>query len=93
MKLAMGVLKTNNVDGKQLRLIEDNYVDSGEIAQNDFTVFTNEYKVQIKVLWFWITIKTYGYTYDIYCDDKIVQEESNYQKQCAEELFDFIINN
>ena len=91
--MIMTVLKTDVINSKQIRLVEDCYVDCGYAASHDFAVYTNEFKIQIKFLFFWITIKSYGYTYDVYAQPYEVESEIAYQKQCAEETFDFLINN
>ena len=85
----MEVLRIEEVENRFMRLIEDQYVDQGV----DFSVYTTEFKIQIRVLFFWVTIKTYDYTYDDYTNISSADNEIAYNKQCAEETFDFIVKN
>ena len=70
----MKVLKIEEVENRFMRLVEDQYIDQG----CDFTVYTTEFKIQIKVLFFWVTIKTYGYSYDDYTNINSADNEIAY---------------
>lgn len=85
----MEVLRIEEVENRFMRLVEDQYVDQGV----DFSVYTTEFKIQIRVLFFWVTIKTYDYTYDDYTNISSIDNEIAYNQQCAEEMFDFIVKN
>lgn len=85
----MKVLRIVELENRFIRLVEDQYVDQGL----DFAVYTTEFKIQIKVLFFWVTIKTYDYSYDDYSNIDSVDQEIAYNQQCAEETFDFIVKN
>lgn len=86
----MTILKQNKTnDGKIFRLVENTYRDDAVI----FDVFGYEYAIQIKFLFFWITIKSYNYTFDAEMDSDEVSKEIDYNKFLAEEYYEFIINN
>ena len=86
----MTILKQNKTnDDKIFRLVENTYRDDAVI----FDVFNYEYIIQIKFLFFWITIKSYNYTFDAEMDINEVNKEIDYNKFLAEEYYDFIINN
>lgn len=86
----MTILKQNKTnDGKIFRLVENTYHDDAII----FNVFGYEYTIQIKFLFFWITIKSYDYTFDAEIDNEEVYKEIEYNKFLAEEYYEFIINN
>lgn len=87
----MAVLKQNKTnDGDIFRLVENTY---RENTNNIFDIFGYEYLIQIKVLFFWITIKSYNYTFDTESDNDEINKEIDYRKFLAEEYYDFIINN
>lgn len=87
----MTILKQNKTnDGRIFRLVENTY---REDTNNIFDIFGYEYLIQIKILCFWITIKSYEYTFDAEMDNDEVNEEIDYNKFLAEEYYEFIINN
>lgn len=87
----MAVLKQNKTnDGDIFRLVENTY---RENTNNILDIFGYEYLIQIKVLFFWITIKSYNYTFDTESDNDEINKEIDYRKFLAEEYYDFIINN
>lgn len=91
MVLTMVTLKQNKTnDDRIFRLIENTY---REDTNNIFDIFGYEYLIQIKVLFFWITIKRYGYIFDAEMDADEVNNEIAYYKFLAEEYYDFVINN
>lgn len=86
----MTILKQNKTnDGKIFRLVENTYRDDATM----FDIFCYEYSIQIKFLFFWITIKSYDYTFDAEMNNDEVSKEIDYNKFLAEEYYDFIINN
>ena len=87
----MTILKQNKTnDNKIFRLVENTYRnDNNQI----FDIFTYEYAIQVKVLFFWFTIKSYNYTFDAEMDIDEVNKEIDYNKFLAEEYYEFIINN
>lgn len=95
----MKVIKQGRVENKQFRLIRKNYViEPHENIFNEYIKW-DEYKVQIKVLWFWITIKTFAATSDEdLCYDRFydsLNDPDCYKPLAlieAEELYDAIIN-
>lgn len=87
----MDVLKQNKTnDGDIFRLVENTY---RENTNNILDIFGYEYLIQIKVLFFWITIKSYNYTFDTESDDDEINKEIDYRKFLAEEYYEFVINN
>ena len=87
----MTILRQDRTDDDKIfRLVEKTYVDNDN---QFFDIFTYEYKIQIKVLFFWITIKSYDYTFDSEMDNNEIYEEIDYNKFLAEEYYEFIINN
>lgn len=87
----MAVLKQNkNEDGSVFRLVENTY---RENTNNIFDIFGYEYLIQIKILFFWITIKSYNYTFDAEIDNDEINKEIDYRKFLAEEYYEFVINN
>lgn len=91
MSRFMSILKQNKTnDDKSFRLVENIYRDDNN---QFFDIFTYEYSIQIKVLFFWITIKSYNYTFDVDMDNDKVNKEIDYNKFLAEEYYEFIINN
>ena len=87
----MAVLKQNeNEDGSVFRLVENTY---RENTNNIFDIFGYEYLIQIKILFFWITIKSYSYTFDAEMDADEINKEIDYCKFLAEEYYEFIVNN
>lgn len=87
----MTILKQNKTkDDKVFRLVENTYRNN---ASNLFDIFGYEYIIQIKVLFFWVTIKTYNYTFDTETDNDEIYKEIDYCKFLAEEYYEFIINN
>lgn len=90
MILIMTILKQNKTnDDKIFRLVENTYRDDAIM----FDVYAYEYSIQIKFLFFWITIKSYNYTFDAEMNSDEVSKEIDYNKFLAEEYYDFIINN
>ena len=85
----MKILRIVELENRFIRLVEDQYVDQGV----NFSVYTTEFKIQVRVLFFWITIKTYDYTYDDYTNITLIDNEIAYNQQCAEEMFNFIVEN
>ena len=85
----MKILRIVELENRFIRLVEDQYVDQGV----NFSVYTTEFKIQVRVLFFWITIKTYDYTYDDYTNVTLIDNEIAYNQQCAEEMFNFIVEN
>ena len=86
----MTILKQNKTnDDKIFRLVENTYRDDAVT----FDVFTYEYAIQVKILFFWFTIKSYNYTFDAEMDTDGVNKEIDYNKFLAEEYYEFIINN
>lgn len=91
MDKIMAILKQNKTkDNKNFRLIENTY---REDNNQFFDIFTHEYAIQVKVLLFWFTIKSYSYTFDIEMNMDKVNKEIDYNKFLAEEYYEFIINN
>lgn len=87
----MTVLKQNKTDdGSIFRLVENTY---RENTNNIFDIFGYEYLIQIKVLFFWITIKSYTYTFDTETDSDKINKEIDYSKFLAEEYYEFVTNN
>lgn len=87
----MTVLKQNKTnDNNIFRLVENSY---RENTNDIFDIFGYEYSIQIKVLFFWITIKSYNYTFDTETDNDEINKEIDYRKFLAEEYYEFIINN
>ena len=87
----MAILKQNETDdGRIFRLVENTYRDP---SNNIFDIFGYEYLIQIKILFFWITIKSYEYTFDAEMDIDEVNKEIDYCKFLAEEYYEFVINN
>ena len=87
----MVILKQNRTnDDKVFRLVENTYRDD---SNQIFDIFTYEYAIQVKVLFFWFTIKSYNYTFDVEMDINKVNSEIDYNKFLAEEYYEFIINN
>ena len=87
----MKIIKTGKVENKQFRLIRKSYaIEPHENSFNEFIEW-DEYKVQMKVLWFWITIKTFA-TANL--EDLIYDTSLNTPCSLieAEELFDAIVN-
>lgn len=90
MIIIMASLKQNKTkDGKIFRLVENTYRDNNQV----FDIFTYEYAIQVKVLFFWFTIKSYNYLFDAEMDIDEVNKEIDYNKFLAEEYYEFIINN
>ncbi len=95
----MKVIKTGRVKNKQFRLIHKSYaIEPHEDSLNEYIEW-DEYKVQIKVLWFWITIKRFDATsdedlcYGMFYDSLI--DRDRYKPLAlieAEELYDAIVN-
>lgn len=86
----MTILRQNKTnDGKIFRLVENTYRDDAIM----FDVYSYEYSIQIKFLFFWITIKSYNYTFDAEMNSDEVSKEIDYNKFLAEEYYDFIVNN
>lgn len=86
----MTILKQNKTnDGKIFRLVENTYRDDAVM----FDIFGYEYIIQIKFLFFWITIKSYNHTFDAEMNSDEVSKEIDYNKFLAEEYYEFIINN
>lgn len=86
----MTILRQNKTnDGKIFRLVENTYRDDAVI----FDVFGYEYIIQIKFLFFWITIKSYNHIFDAEMNSDEVSKEIDYNKFLAEEYYEFIINN
>ena len=87
----MAILKQNKTnDDKIFRLVENTYRDDNNQI---FDIFTYEYVIQVKVLFFWFTIKSYNYVFDAEMDSDKVNKEIDYNKFLAEEYYEFIINN
>ena len=87
----MAILKQNKTDdGRIFRLVENTYRDQ---SNNIFDIFGYEYLIQIKILFFWITIKSYEYSFDAEMDGVEVDKEIDYRKFLAEEYYEFVINN
>lgn len=87
----MAVLKQNKTeDGSVFRLVENTY---RENTNNIFDIFGYEYLIQIKILFFWITIKRYNYTFDAEMDNDEINKEIDYRKFLAEEYYEFVTNN
>lgn len=87
----MAILKQDKTkDGRIFRLVENTYTDT---STNIFDVFGYEYSIQIKILFFWITIKSYEYVFDAEMDNDEVNKELDYCKFLAEEYYEFIVNN
>ena len=87
----MAILKQDKAkDGRIFRLVENTYTDA---STNIFDIFGYEYSIQIKVLFFWITIKSYEYVFDAEMDNDEVNKELDYCKFLAEEYYEFIVNN
>ena len=87
----MKVIKTGRVENKGFRLIRKSYaIEPHENSFNEYIEW-DEYKVQIKILWFWITIKTFatGDIDDLNCDICGTIPLSLVE---AEELYDAIVN-
>lgn len=82
----MKVIKTGRVENKQFRLIRKSYaIEPHENVLNEYIAW-DEYKVQIKVLWFWITIKVFAVT------DEQLNSSNPIGFLEAEELFDAIVS-
>lgn len=87
----MAVLKQDKTkDNKVFRLVENTYRND---TSSLFDIFGYEYIIQIKVLFFWITIKRYNYTFDAEMDNDEINKEIDYCKFLAEEYYEFVINN
>lgn len=80
----MNKICEDSLYGKHYRLIEESTVidDYRDVAV--WSVEVKTYKVQIKVLWFWITIKEFeAYSYD---------EDEEFCLLEAKELYNKIVN-
>lgn len=87
----MTILRQNKTnDDSIFRLVENTY---RENTNNIFDIFGYEYLIQIKILFFWITIKRYNYTFDAEMDNDEINKEIDYRKFLAEEYYEFVINN
>lgn len=78
-------------DGRNIRLVENTYRDDSMGIYLD--VYSYEYSIQIKWLFFWITIKSYSYIFDAEIDNEKIDKEIDYCKFLAEEFYEFVINN
>lgn len=76
-------------DNRKIRLVENTYRDDAIM----FDIYGYEYSIQIKFLFFWITIKSYDYTFDAEMNSDEVSKEIDYNKFLAEEYYDFVVNN
>ena len=86
----MKVVKEGTCNNKKYRIIcKSFYIDEYESV--DSKIIWVEYKVQIKVLCFWITIKTFE-TFDFSSIYYNYFEDRPIELLEAEELFDAIIN-
>lgn len=91
MVAIMAVLKQNKTnDGNIFRLVENIYRNN---TSNLFDIFGYEYIIQIKVLFFWISIKRYNYTFDTEMDNDEINKEIDYCQFLAEEYYEFVISN
>lgn len=87
----MALLKQNKTnDDNIFRLVENTYT---ETTNNIFDVFCYEYLIQIKILFFWVTIKRYSYAFDAEMDNDEINKEIDYCKFLAEEYYEFVTNN
>ena len=87
----MKVIKTGRVENRRFRLIRKSYaIEPHENSFNEYIEW-DEYKVQIKILWFWVTIKTFATANidDLNCD---IFETIPISRIEAEELYDAIVN-
>lgn len=76
-------------DNRKIRLVENTYRDNAIM----FDIYGCEYLIQIKFLFFWITIKSYDYIFDAENNSDDSFKEIDYNKFLAEEYYDFIVNN
>lgn len=85
------VIKIN--DSKDVRVIAEDFA----FASNDMigdNMYKNSYFVQIKILCFlWVTIKEYSHCFMDYTEFKTIDDNDDYQKLCAIELYEHIIKN
>lgn len=87
----MAILKQNKTkDDQVFRLVENTYRND---TNSLFDIFGYEYIIQIKVLFFWITIKRYNYTFDTEMDNDEINREIDYCKFLAEEYYEFVTTN
>lgn len=78
-------------DGRNIRLVENTY--RNESAGTYLDMYGYEYSIQIKWLFFWITIKSYSYIFDAEIDNEKIDKEIDYCKFLAEEFYEHILNN
>lgn len=85
----MTILKQDKTkDDKVFRLVENIYRND---TSNLFDIFGYEYIIQIKVLFFWVTIKRYNYTFDTEMNSDEINKEIDYCQFLAEEYYEFVI--
>lgn len=85
----MTILKQDKTkDDKVFRLVENIYRND---TSNLFDIFGYEYTIQIKVLFFWVTIKRYNYTFDTEMNSDEINKEIDYCQFLAEEYYEFVI--
>lgn len=85
----MTILKQDKTkDDKVFRLVENIYRND---TSNLFDIFDYEYIIQIKVLFFWVTIKRYNYTFDTEMNSDEINKEIDYCQFLAEEYYEFVI--
>lgn len=87
----MKVIKEGIADGKKFRIVCKNIcIDPHENSYNEFIEW-DEYAVQMKVLCFWVTIKSFEILTFDNCDCESCSDKDLSLIE-AEELFDAIIN-
>lgn len=85
----MTILKQDKTkDDKVFRLVENIYRND---TSNLFDIFGYEYIIQIKILFFWVTIKRYNYTFDTEMNSDEINKEIDYCQFLAEEYYEFVI--
>lgn len=78
-------------DSKEVRVVaEDVSFDTNEIIGDN--MYMKSYYVQIKILCFlWVTVKEYSYCFTDRTDANDINNDDEYQKLCAIELYEHII--
>lgn len=83
------IIKIN--DSKDVRVVAEDFAFSSNDMIED-NMYMVSYFVQIKILCFlWVTIKEYSHCFMDYTDSKTINDNNDYQKLCAIELYEHII--
>ena len=91
----MEIIKNNQgYADRPVRVTKDEYCFTGSIDDysND-SMFVVLYKVQVKVLFFWITIKSFEYGYQEFIDQEEYLRNRDFVRNCAEELYEHLTKN